>query len=98
MILKASGEAPFWVKKTYLLDIIYEKETIIKDKKIIGIFYDSGQIYLQVNFSKEEVKLLKSKKNARFNVKARLKPELTDPRWKVPKLIIIPEDLTFSVK
>lgn len=98
LILKASVRPPFWVKKTYLLDIIYKKEAIIKDKEIFGVFNDSGQIYLQVNFSKEEVKLLKSKKNARFNVKARLKPELTDPRWKVPQLIIIPEDLTFSVK
>ncbi len=98
LILKASGEPPFWVEDNYPLDIIYEKETIIKDKKITGIFYDKEQIYLQVHFSEEEVKLLKSKKNARFNVKARLEPKLADPRWKVPQLIIIPEDLTFSIK
>ena len=98
LILKASGELPFWVEDNYPLDIIYKNEAIIKNKQAKGVFYDKDQIFLQMHFSEEEVKLLKSKKNARFHVKANFLPELIDPRFKVPQLIIIPEDLTFSVK
>jgi hypothetical protein len=61
-------------------------------------FNDNGQIFLQESFSEEEIKLLKSKKGAKFGVKARLAHRLDDPRWKVPILIIIPENLTFTVK
>lgn len=98
LILKSSGEPPFWVKSDYRLDITYNGEPIITDKKMGNLFNDHGQIFLQESFSPEEVKLLKSKKNARFGVKARLVPELADSRWKVPELIVIPQELTFSVK
>ena len=98
LILKSSGEPPFWVKSDYRLDITYNGEPIIMDKKMGDLFNDHGQIFLQESFSPEEVKLLKSKKNAHFGVKARLVPELADPRWKVPEIIVIPKDLTFSVK
>ena len=97
LILKASTIPPFWVVKTYRLDIIYKNEPIIKDKKI-SRFDDNGQIFLQTHFSNEEVKLLKSKKNAHFGVQAKLIPDLVDPRWKVPELIIIPDNLTFTIK
>ena len=100
LILKTSTRPPFWVKDNYIVDVIYKKDVIIKDKEIIGVFNDKerGQFFLQAHFSDEEVKLLKSKKNARFCVQAKLDPYLIDPRWKVPELIIIPENLTFSVK
>lgn len=99
LILKASAKPPFWVKTTYRLNIIYNGDIIIKDKRINGVFNDDGQIFLQeYSFSEEELKLLKSKKNARFNVEAKIIPKLTDSRWKTPNLIIIPDDLTFSVK
>lgn len=98
LILKASPKPPFWIYQLYLLDITYEGKTIIKNKKMGSRFNDHGQIYLQEIFSDEEIKLLKSKKGAKFGVKAKITPKLSDPRWKVPQLIIIPEDLTFSVK
>jgi len=98
LILKASPKPPFWIYQLYLLDITYNGKTIIKDMEMGSRFNDHGQVYLQEYFSDEEIKLLKSKKGAKFGVKARIAPKLSDPRWKVPELIIIPEDLTFSVK
>lgn len=100
LILKTSTRPPFWVKDNYILDVIYKKDVIIKDKEIIGVFNDKerGEFFLQAHFSDEEVKLLKSKKNAHFGVKVKLAPYLIDPRWKVPILIVIPENLTFTVK
>ena len=98
LILKASQKPPFWLYQLYLLDITYNGKTIIKDKEMGSRFNDHGQVYLQEFFSDEEIKLLKSKKGAKFGVKARITPKLSNPRWKVPQLIIIPEDLTFSVK
>ena len=99
LILKVSARPPHWIPHDWRLDITYKGKPIIEHKRISrNNFNDNGQIFLQESFSEEEIKLLKSKKGAKFGVKARLADKLNDPRWKVPELIIIPENLTFTVK
>ena len=98
LILKVSAQPPHWIFHDWRLDITYKGKPIIEHKRMGNYFNDNGQIFLQESFSEEEIKLLKSKKGAKFGVKARLADKLNDPRWKVPELVIIPEDLTFTVK
>ena len=99
LILKVSARPPHWIPHDWRLDITYKGKPIIEHKRISrNNFNDNGQIFLQESFSEEEIKLLKSKKGAKFGVKARIADKLNDPRWKVPELIIIPENLTFTVK
>ena len=89
LLLQTRKKIPFWVryKQTCEFDIENNNHIVLTDIPCRGTFRESDHTYLQVLFSQDQIKQLRSYKDRTFSVRSHH-----------PEFIDIPENLTFTVK